>query len=113
MADKLPELFKGFKINKYYKFIGYLFGIVFILTLFIDPSRKDIESLRTLSLWFIIGAMSSWFIERATYYALGIVDGVFYKRQDENFFGTLVLVGSIGLQIYVWYYILKNKLGMI
>ncbi|TKJ17033.1 hypothetical protein CEE44_00675 [Candidatus Woesearchaeota archaeon B3_Woes] len=62
---EFPELFKNLKINNYYKYLLYLSGIVFILSLFLDIKNIDVNYVRYVCFWIIIVALGTWIFESA------------------------------------------------
>ncbi len=103
----LPKFLEGFRINRYYKFLGYLFGLILILSFFLDVN----EAMQKLSIWMIFGAMGAWIIDNAAYYLRGWISDYFHFKKQQKYFGYLaILVLEYALQIYMWYYILINKL---
>ncbi len=59
----LPELFKEFKLNVYYKVVIYIAGIIFVLSLFLEVQKIDILYVRKVTFWAIVISMGYWFLD--------------------------------------------------
>jgi len=57
---QIQEFFKGMKLNTYYKYLLYLSGIIFILSLFFEVKGVDAGFVRNNSFWIIIVALVTW-----------------------------------------------------
>jgi len=77
----LDNLFQGLRINNYYKYLLYLFGIIFVGSLFFTVNKIDLQYLRKLSFTIIIFSSSIWFIEGM----LDIINKFLYEKSiDED-----------------------------
>ena len=56
------ELFKNFRFDVYYKPIVYVFGIILIISFFIEPIEIEISKLRQISLLSFFYGITVWLI---------------------------------------------------
>ena len=59
--------FSGLKITNYYKYILYLCGVIFILSLFFEVKDFSNEYVRNIAFWVLITSLSIWFIQYSIY----------------------------------------------
>lgn len=106
---EIPELFKGLRITNYYRYLLYLCGTIFILSLFLDIKIVDANHVRHILLWVIIAALGIWFfedrLEKVNRYAYEYFLKQYTMDKYYNFAFILVSISSI-VQIIVWVIVL-------
>ena len=108
---KFPDLFKGLKLNKYYKVLLYIFGIILILSIFFEVKNVDVVFVRTLSLWMIFGSIAAWILEELFYYLVALADS-YCLRRDAEAIGFILVILTYGIQAYIWIYIMQHVLNL-
>lgn len=77
------ELFKDLRLTSYYKYLLYLFGIILILSFFLDVKNIDVYLLRRVALWIIAGGLGIWLIEEI-FEKINMMIYEYYLRRDIN-----------------------------
>lgn len=107
---EMPSPLENFKINSWYKYLLYVFGIILILSFFVEPVNVNISALRQFSLNTITLGIWFWVLE-------GIFTGIGNYYDDEarakswsrsrvndtiisiSIFGYFI----IGFSIFIWW----------
>lgn len=114
----IPEFFKGLRITSYYKYILYIAGIIFLLSLFLDFKELNMSYVRKLSFWAIIVSLADWFLEDGI---IVKINNYMYEDQlrridkdpreyNKNAFVLSivnVMIQGLGWLIFIYVFILK------
>ncbi len=109
----MPDFFKNFTINAYYKFIGYLFGLILLFSYFVELKNVELLEVRALSLWMTLGAMGVWLIREMLIYLLACIENIVYDTRKIAVYSLLVGVIAFTFDILIWYSILKYKISLL
>ncbi len=105
MAE-LPELFKGLRINNYYKYLLYLAGIILILSLFIELKNVNVVRVRYVSFWIIVVGLGVWiFDEIMEKINLAVYEHhIQHNKSLKYYYSVAVFLyfTSIIIQVIVW-----------
>jgi len=91
--------FSGLKITNYWKYLLYLSGVVFVLSMFVPAQGVDNEYIRRIAFDIILGGLLIWFVQEIT----KIIDA-FLDEHDMNYntYAAALLVIQYIVQIIVW-----------
>jgi len=102
-----PSLFTGFKINNYYKYLLYLCGIIFILSLFLEVKGLNQAYVRHISFWVIVVSLGIWLMDTMldvintnSFNSIGSTDGLTDKEYRKK--GRILFRLNYGIQIVAW-----------
>ena len=97
--------FSGLKITNYWKYILYLSGVVFVLSMFVPAQSVDNEYVRRIAFDIILGGLLIWFVQEITKKIDAFLDehDVYYH----TYVAALIVIQYI-VQIIVWIVIFER-----
>jgi hypothetical protein len=110
------EIFKGMKIDNYYKYLLYLAGIIFALSLFFEVKNVDIDLVRKSSFWVIMGGLIIWlfqdiFDKFVKFVLIHFEEKVKNSQAEPKHYynyAKIMVIFNFVFQIFVWIMILSK-----